>query len=125
MARTLLPSRWADRLLSTRATSTLGSTRAVTVVLADDEPMFRVSLRQLLAVPPSVIKEVYGVDVGLGFEVIGEAGSGEDTVNVVRTAEPDLLLLDLSMPRMPGLDALRDLHASGHAPPTIVLAGSV
>src|SRR5712692_7979877 len=56
--------------------------RAVRVVLSDDECMFRASLRQLLSVPPPVIKDVYGVDVGTGFQVVGEAGSGEETVSV-------------------------------------------
>src|SRR4249920_3628577 len=86
-------------------------TGPVRVVLADDESLFRASLRQLLAVPPAVIKEVYGVDVGAGFEVVGEAGSGEDTVRVVGSARPDLLLLDLCMPRLSGLDALREMSS--------------
>jgi YesN/AraC family two-component response regulator len=81
------------------------------VVVADDESMFRASLRQLLTVPPHVIKQVYGVDVGAGFDVIGEAGSGEDAISVVRATKPDLLLVDLLMPRLTGLDVLRDLQA--------------
>src|SRR5688572_10882528 len=79
------------------------------VVLSDDECLFRASLRQLLAVPPLILREVYGVDVGPGFEVVGEASSGEETVRLVHAAQPDLLLLDLSMPRMSGLDAVREL----------------
>src|SRR3977135_8813 len=86
------------------------SRRPVTVVLADDECMFRSSLRHLLMAPPSVIKDVYGADVGPGFEVVGEAGSGEETISVVKTARPELLLLDLSMPRMSGLEAFCELH---------------
>jgi two-component system nitrate/nitrite response regulator NarL len=101
------------------------SGRAVTVVLADDESMFRASLRHLLAVPPSVIQEVYGVDVGLGFDVIGEAGSGEETLAIVGRAKPDLLLLDLSMPRLSGLDVMRELQGGGDIPATVVLAGVV
>ena len=105
--------------------SFIRGTRAATVVIADDEPMFRASLRQLLAVPPFVIRDVYGVDVGPGFEVIGEAGSGEDTVSVVRRAKPDLLVLDLSMPRLSGLDAMREFRTGGDTPSTILLAGSI
>jgi DNA-binding NarL/FixJ family response regulator len=99
--------------------------RAVRVVLSDDECLFRASLRQLLAVPAPVIKDVYGVDVGAGFEVVGEAGSGEDTVKVVRSVRPALLLLDLSMPRMSGLEALRELGSSCDPMRTILLAGTI
>jgi two-component system nitrate/nitrite response regulator NarL len=99
--------------------------RAARVVLADDECMFRASLRQLLAVPPSVVRDVYGVDVGAGFEVVGEAGSGEETIEVVRSAHPDLLLLDVSMPRLSGLDALREIATFCAMMRTIILSGGL
>jgi two-component system, NarL family, nitrate/nitrite response regulator NarL len=99
--------------------------RPIRVVLSDDECLFRASLRQLLAVPAPVIKEVYGVEVGAGFEVVGEAGSGEETVRVVRSVLPDLLLLDLSMPRLSGLEALRELGSSCEPMRTILLAGTI
>ena len=98
--------------------------RPIRVVLADDECLFRASLRQLLSVPTQVIREVYGVDVGAGFEVVGEAGSGEDTVRVVNSVRPDLLLLDLSMPRMSGLEALRELSGRDSIR-SILLAGTI
>jgi DNA-binding NarL/FixJ family response regulator len=97
----------------------------IRVVLADDESLFRASLRQLLAVPAPVIKEVYGVEVGPGFEVVGEAGTGEETVRVVDSVRPDLLLLDLSMPRMSGLEALREIETFRDSLRTILLAGTV
>jgi DNA-binding NarL/FixJ family response regulator len=98
----------------------------VRVVLADDESLFRASLRQLLAVPAPVIKDVYGVDVGAGFEVVGEAGTGEDAARVVRSVQPDLLLLDQCMPRLSGLDALRELESSCRDRICIVLlAGTI
>ena len=102
-----------------------GGTTPVRVVLADDESLFRASLRQLLAVPPAIIKDVYGVDVGAGFDVVGEAGTGEDTVRVVKSARPDLLLLDLSMPRLSGLEALRELEGCRESIRTIILAGTI
>jgi DNA-binding NarL/FixJ family response regulator len=87
--------------------------------------MFRSSLRHLLTAPPSVIEEVYGVNVGAGFQVVGEAGSGEETVSVVQSVKPDLLLLDLSMPRMSGLDALAELVAHRENMRTVLLAGVI
>src|SRR5205823_12223271 len=84
--------------------------RTIRVVLADDECMFRTSLRHLLTAPHSVIKDVYGIDVGADFNVVGEAGTGEEAVALVESARPDLLLLDLSMPRMSGLGVLRTLQ---------------
>lgn len=83
--------------------------KATRVVLADNHSIFRASLRQLLSVPPSTIKDVYSVDVGSGFHVVGEAGTGEDTVRVVASVDPDLLLIDPAMPRMSGLDAIGEL----------------
>ena len=97
----------------------------VTVVLADDECMFRVSLRHLLTAPPSVIKDVYGVDVGRGFQVVGEASSGEETIAVVEAVKPDLLLLDLSMPRKTGLEALCEMGSHRDRMCTIMLAGVI
>jgi DNA-binding NarL/FixJ family response regulator len=82
-------------------------------------------LRQLLGVPAAVIKDVYGVDVGAGFEVVGEAGTGEDAARVVRSAEPDVLLLDLCMPRLSGLDALRELGPCRDRVRIILLAGTI
>jgi two-component system, NarL family, nitrate/nitrite response regulator NarL len=111
--------------IDTRESVATRSARPTTVVLADDESMFRASLRQLLSVPPPVIKQVYGVDVGAGFEVIGEAGSGEDALAVVRATRPDLLLVDLSMPRSTGLDVLRELQSSADRPAAVVLAAAI
>jgi DNA-binding NarL/FixJ family response regulator len=101
------------------------TTRPARVVIADDECMFRTCLRQLLAVPPSVVKECYSCDVGAGFEVIGEACSGQETVDTVRAMKPDLLLLDISMPRMSGLDALRDLQRSVPETKVIILSATL
>jgi two-component system, NarL family, nitrate/nitrite response regulator NarL len=69
---------------------------AIRVVIADDHPIFRDGLRRLLGAEP-------------GFEVIGEAGDGHEAVAKAATLRPDVLLLDLAMPRANGLQALQDL----------------
>jgi DNA-binding NarL/FixJ family response regulator len=69
------------------------SARPVRLVIADDHPIFRDGLRRLLESEP-------------GFEVIGEASDGVDAIEVVRRVRPDVLLLDVAMPRMGGMDSL-------------------
>ena len=68
----------------------------IRIVIADDHPIFRDGLRRLLEAEP-------------GLKVIGEAADGSDAVKLARQLKPDILLLDLAMPRTPGLEALRDL----------------
>ncbi len=99
--------------------------KPVRVVIADDECMFRASLRQLLAVPPAVVRDVYGVTIGPGFEVVGEAATGQETIDAVRALQPELLLLDISMPRLNGLEALRELRPNLDRTRTILLSATV
>ena len=101
------------------------ASRAVRVVVADDEPIFRASLRQLLTAPPSVIHDVYGIEVRGGFDVVGEAGNGHDTIAAVQSAKPELLLLDLGMPGLSGLSALREMQQFDATMRTIVLSGHI
>jgi DNA-binding NarL/FixJ family response regulator len=70
----------------------------IRIVLADDHPIFRDGLRRLLEAEPDL-------------KVIGEACDGAEAVKMVRQLKPDILLLDLAMPRMPGLEALREMSA--------------
>lgn len=68
----------------------------VRILIADDHPIFRDGLRRLL--------ESEGE-----FKVIGEACDGIEAVELTRQLTPEVLLLDLAMPRRQGLDALREL----------------
>ena len=68
----------------------------IRVLLADDHAMFRAGIRALL--------EASG-----GFEVVGEAASGDEALELVRELKPDVVVMDLSMPGSNGLDATRRL----------------
>jgi len=72
----------------------------IRLVLADDHPIFRDGLRRLLEAEPDM-------------KVIGEAKDGAEAVKLVRQLKPDIMLLDLAMPKHPGLDALRELSVCG------------
>jgi len=72
---------------------------SVRIVIADDHPIFRDGLRRLLEAEPR-------------FTVIGEACDGAEAVKLARQLKPDILLLDLAMPRHPGLEALREMSSN-------------
>ena len=68
----------------------------VRIVLAEDHTILREGLRALLSADPD-------------FEIIGEAADGREAVRFVEKQVPDLILMDLSMPRMTGMDAIREI----------------
>jgi DNA-binding NarL/FixJ family response regulator len=67
--------------------------RPVRIAVADDHQIFRDGLKRLLESEP-------------GFKVVAEAADGADAVRVAREAKPDILLLDVAMPRMGGVEAM-------------------
>jgi two-component system nitrate/nitrite response regulator NarL len=103
----------------------LRTTAAARVVIADDERIFRASLRRLLELSSSTVSAMFGVEIGSGFDVVGEAGSGQETVEVVQSTHPDLMLLDVCMPRRSGLEALRELQRCDQPRHTIILSGAL
>jgi DNA-binding NarL/FixJ family response regulator len=75
------------------------------VLLVDDHDLFRTGLRNLLAEQ--------------GVTVVGEASSGDEAVEQVRDLTPDVVVMDLNMPGMGGVDATR--HIAGESPLTRVV----
>ena len=71
--------------------------KPIKVLLVDDQPLFREGLRTLL----SVHKD---------FEVVGEAGNGEEAIRLVRSLHPAVVLMDLQMPLLDGVAATRRLR---------------
>lgn len=92
--------------------STHNGTEAVRIVIADDHPIFRDGLARLLEVEPDL-------------KVIGAAADGADAVKLVETLRPDLLLLDLAMPGMAGLAALRELKSRSTQAKVILLTAAI
>ena len=83
--------------------------QTVRILIADDHPIFRDGLRRLLEAEPDL-------------QVLGEAADGAEAVKLARQLKPDILLLDLAMPKHPGLEALRDLSVTpGPSPVRVIL----
>jgi DNA-binding NarL/FixJ family response regulator len=81
---------------------------AVRVVLVDDDPLVRAGLRMILGGAPDI-------------DVVAEAADGQDAVDVVLREAPDVVLMDVRMPRMDGLAATRRLLDRGTSARIIVL----
>ena len=72
--------------------------KTLRLLIADAHPLVRRGLRSLLATHE-------------GWEVCGEAGTGSETVQMVKQLRPDMVITDISMPEMNGFDAIRQIHA--------------
>ena len=83
---------------------------SIRIVLADDESIIRMDLKEMLAT--------------LGYVVVGEAGDGRSAVNLARELRPDLVIMDIQMPDLDGIDAARLLTEESIAPVLLLTAYS-
>ncbi|QIB47882.1 response regulator transcription factor [Streptomyces aureoverticillatus] len=87
---------------------TAGASRRTTLLIADDDEVTRSGLRTLLAMQP-------------GIDVVGEAADGVEAVERARELRPDVVLMDVRMPRRNGIEATRQLLAGPADPPKVVV----
>lgn len=81
----------------------------IRVCLVDDQTLVRQGVRSLLALSDDII------------EVVGEAADGRQALDLIANVRPDVVLMDMRMPVMSGLEALQALAQRGDLPPTIIL----
>ena len=83
--------------------------KTIRVVIADDHPVVRSGIRNLLQNTPDI-------------KVIGEASTGKETLTIVEEMAPDVLLLDMELPDMKGIEVAQKLQQSGCAVKVLVLS---
>jgi two-component system, NarL family, nitrate/nitrite response regulator NarL len=88
------------------------TTSTIRILIADDHPVFRYGLRTLLESEPRLA-------------VVGEAVDGSEVVKMIAAVKPNILLLDLAMPRLTGIEVLREMAYDRSAVRTIVLTAAI
>jgi DNA-binding NarL/FixJ family response regulator len=89
--------------------SVVGSeTTLLRLLLVDDQRLIREALRLIL-------------NPEQGFDIVGECADGDEVVNMVKSRSPDVILMDMRMPRVDGADAIRLIQTLDDAPPVLVL----
>ncbi len=79
-----------------------------TIILADDHPMIRQGLRNVLSLEPSL-------------RIVGETGDGNEALRLIVETQPDIAVLDISMPSMTGLDIVKKILSNDSFPTEVVI----
>ena len=102
----------ASQSSSARQSPPATSLANIRVVVADDHPVVIFGVRNMLLSEP-------------GFEVVGEARDGEEAITQTLELEPDILLLDLAMPKLPGLEAMRAIMTKSPRVKIVLLTSTI
>ena len=80
-------------------------------------------IRVFIVEDHAIVREGIGnlLDLSEDVQVIGAVGSAEEALAALPAAQPDVLLLDMKLPNMDGVELIRRLHAAGGLPPTLIL----
>lgn len=92
----------------TAPTSSADGTDAISVVIVDDQEMVRAGFGALLDAQP-------------GISVVGQAADGDEVLDLIDRTDPDIVLMDIRMPRMNGLQAARAVAAAHGSRPRIIM----
>ena len=95
-----------------KKSETAAPATTIRIVVADDHPVVRFGVKNMLEREP-------------GFEVVGEAEDGDDAITQTLELEPDILLLDLLMPRLPGLEAMRAIMSKSPRVKILLLTSTI
>ncbi|MGD0889754.1 MAG: response regulator transcription factor [Acidobacteriaceae bacterium] len=111
-AKTVISRQSAKRFSPKQSAPVAPAQPAIRIVVADDHPVVRFGVRNMLLNEP-------------GFEVVGEAEDGDDAITQTLEFEPDILLLDLLMPRLPGLEAMRAIMTKSPRVKIVLLTATI
>jgi two-component system, NarL family, nitrate/nitrite response regulator NarL len=84
----------------------------IRIVIADDHPVVRIGVKNMLQSDP-------------GLEVLGEASDGDEAITTTLELLPDILLLDVQMPRLPGLEAMRAIMSGSPTVKILLLTSTI
>jgi two-component system, NarL family, nitrate/nitrite response regulator NarL len=88
------------------------ASRNIRIVVADDHPVIRIGVRNMLQAEP-------------GLEVVGECNDGDEAITQTLELLPDILLLDVYMPRLPGIEAMRAIMNGSPSVKIILLTSTI